>query len=44
MEAEDEMGAGCMSNPKTLKVGLCKELKNHIFDYGVWHHPCILQR
>ncbi len=35
MEAEDEMGAGCMSNPKTLKVGLCKELENHIFDYGV---------
>ncbi len=21
--------------PKTLKVGLCKELENNIFDYGV---------
>ena len=24
-----------MSKPKTTKVGLCKELENHIFDYGV---------
>jgi hypothetical protein len=24
-----------MSKPKTLKVGLCKELENNIFDYGV---------
>ena len=28
-------GAGYTSKPKTLKVGLCKELENHIFDYGV---------
>jgi len=26
---------GFTSKPKTLKVGLCKELENHIFDYGV---------
>jgi hypothetical protein len=24
-----------MSKPKTLKVGLCKELENNIFDYGI---------
>jgi len=28
-------GAGYTSKPKTLKVGLCKELENHIFDYGI---------
>jgi len=28
-------GMGYTSKPKTLKVGLCKELENHIFDYGV---------
>ena len=28
-------GVGYTSKPKTLKVGLCKELENHIFDYGV---------
>jgi len=28
-------GAGYTSTPKTLKVGLCKELQNHIFDYGI---------
>ena len=27
-------GAGYTSKPKMLKVGLCKELENHIFDYG----------
>ncbi len=26
---------GYTSKPKTLKVGLCKELENKIFDYGV---------
>ncbi len=25
-------GAGYTSKPKTLNVGLCKELENHIFD------------
>ncbi len=28
-------GAGYTSKPKTLNVGLCKELENHIFDYGI---------
>jgi hypothetical protein len=28
-------GMGYTSKPKTLKVGLRKELKNNIFDYGV---------
>ena len=27
-------GAGYTSKPKTLEVGLCKELENHIFDFG----------
>jgi hypothetical protein len=26
---------GYTSKPKTLKGGLCKELENHIFDFGV---------
>ena len=28
-------GTGYTSKPKTSKVGLCKELENNIFDYGV---------
>ncbi len=28
-------GMGYTSKPKTLKVGLCKELEDNIFDYGV---------
>ena len=28
-------GTGYTSKPKITKVGLCKELENHIFDYGV---------
>ena len=28
-------GTGYTSKPKTSKVGLCKELENHIFDYSV---------
>jgi hypothetical protein len=28
-------GAGYTSKPKTSKVGLCKELEDNIFDYGV---------
>jgi len=36
-------GAGYTSKPKTLKVGLCKELENHIFDYGV-HNAADLMR
>ncbi len=28
-------GTGYTSKPKTLKVGLCKELENNIFDYGL---------
>ncbi len=28
-------GIGYTSKPKTSKVGLCKELENNIFDYGV---------
>jgi hypothetical protein len=28
-------GTGYTSKPKTLKVGLCKEVENNIFDYGV---------
>jgi hypothetical protein len=27
-------GSGYSSKPKTTKVGLCKELEGHIFDYG----------
>ncbi len=27
-------GSGYSSKPKTIKVGLCKELEGHIFDYG----------
>ena len=37
-------GAGYTSKPKMLKVGLlCKELENHIFDYGV-HNATNLMR
>ncbi len=28
-------GTGYTSKPKMSKVGLCKELENNIFDYGV---------
>ena len=28
-------GMGYMSKPKTTKVGLCKELENNIFNYGI---------
>jgi hypothetical protein len=28
-------GTGYRSKPKTLKVGLCEELENIIFNYGV---------
>jgi hypothetical protein len=28
-------GTGYTSKPKTSKVGLCKELENKIFDYGI---------
>jgi hypothetical protein len=28
-------GRGYKSEPKTLKVGLYKELENNIFDYGI---------
>ncbi len=28
-------GTGYRSKPKTSKVGLCKELENNIFNYGV---------
>ena len=28
-------GAGYAPKPKSTKVGLCKELEHHIFDYGV---------
>ena len=28
-------GTGYTSKPKTSKVGLCKELENNIFDYGI---------
>ena len=28
-------GTGYTSKPKTSKVGLCKELEDNIFDYGV---------
>ena len=34
---------GAANTPKTLKVGLCKELENHIFDYGV-HNAADLMR
>jgi hypothetical protein len=27
-------GLGYSSKPKTIKLGLCKELEGHIFDYG----------
>ena len=27
-------GLGYSSRPKPMKVGLCKELKGHVFDYG----------
>jgi hypothetical protein len=28
-------GTGYTSKPKTSKVGLCKELENNVFDYGI---------
>ena len=28
-------GTGYSPKPKSTKVGLCKELEHHIFDYGV---------
>jgi hypothetical protein len=28
-------GMGYTLKPKTLKVGLCKELEGNIFDYGI---------
>jgi hypothetical protein len=28
-------GTGYTSKPKTSKVGLCKELENNIFNYGI---------
>jgi hypothetical protein len=28
-------GTGYTSKPKSTKVGLCKELESHIFDFGV---------
>ena len=28
-------GSGYAPKPKSTKVGLCKELEHHIFDYGV---------
>ena len=28
-------GTGYTSKPKTLKVGLCKELENNVFNYGI---------
>ncbi len=28
-------GTGYTSKPKSTKVGLCKELESHIFDYGI---------
>ena len=27
-------GQGYSTKPKTAKVGLCKELEHHVFDYG----------
>ncbi len=27
-------GQGYQTKPKTTKVGLCKELEHHVFDYG----------
>jgi hypothetical protein len=36
--AEDKgrgRGTGYTTKPKTSKVGLCKELENNIFDYGI---------
>ncbi len=39
--SENGQGQGCgrgtryTSKPKTLKVGLCKELEDNIFNYGV---------
>ena len=35
-------GAEYTSKPKTLKVGLCKELENHIFDYGISNAPNLM--
>jgi hypothetical protein len=28
-------GTGYTSKPKTSKVGICKELENNVFDYGI---------
>jgi hypothetical protein len=36
-------GVGYTSKPKTLKVGLCKELENHIFHYGVSNAPDLMR-
>ncbi len=36
-------GTGYTSKPKTSKVGLCKELENNIFDYGVPNATNLMQ-
>ncbi len=36
-------GTGYTSKPKTLKVGLCKELENNIFDYGAPNAANLMQ-
>jgi hypothetical protein len=36
-------GMGYTSKPKTSKVGLCKELENNIFDYGVPNAADLMQ-
>jgi hypothetical protein len=36
-------GMGYTSKPKTSKVGLCKELENNIFDYGIPNAADLMQ-
>ncbi len=36
-------GTGYTFKPKTSKVGLCKELENNIFDYGIPNAANLMQ-
>jgi hypothetical protein len=36
-------GTGYTSKPRTLKVGLCKELENNVFDYGIPNAADLMQ-
>ncbi len=36
-------GTGYTFKPRTSKVGLCKELENNVFDYGVPNAPDLMR-